>query len=176
MEELYLKLIDITDKERVIDYINELIMYGSKTDGLWYDDSESFEVMLENLKRHENYKFENYEQQETPCFQYLLIRKSDNKMVGAVSIRPYLTKRLNDDFGGNIGDSIRPTERRKGYGTQALKLAIEKCKELNPAIKKIVLGCYKYNIGSKKCIIKNGGVLVDEKISLKTMQKYEIRL
>lgn len=173
MEKLYLKKIGIEDKEKVLDYIKELVIHGSTRDGLWYTECESYEVMLENLKRHENTKFEKYDQQVNPCVQYLLIRNDDNKMVGAVSVRPYLTKRLDESYGGNIGYSIRPTERRKGYATIGLKLAIEQCKQINPN-GKIIVCCYKDNIGSRKTIIKNGGKLIEEKIGIITNQKYEI--
>ena len=40
--------------------------------------------------------------------------ESDNKIVGMISIRLKLNKALWN-FGGNIGYSIRPSERRKGY-------------------------------------------------------------
>lgn len=173
MGKLYLKKIGIEDKEKVLDYIKELVMYGSNRDGLWYTDCESYEVMLENFKRHENTKFEKYDQQVNPCVQFLLIRNDDDKMVGAVSVRPYLTKSLDESYGGNIGYSIRPTERQKGYATIGLKLAIEKCKEINPN-GKIIVCCYKDNIGSRKAIIKNGGKLIEEKIGIITHQKYEI--
>ena len=174
METLYLKLIDLEDKERVLDYIKELVASGSNLDGLWYEDSENYEQMVENLKRHENYIYKRYEQTETPCFQYLLIRKGDEKMVGAVSIRPYLTKSLDESYGGNIGYSIRPSERRKGFATIALKLAIEKCRQINPN-GDIILGCYRDNIGSRKTIINNGGKLIEEKQGVMVQQKYIIK-
>ncbi|MBQ3048138.1 MAG: GNAT family N-acetyltransferase [Clostridia bacterium] len=171
---LYLKKIELEDKEMVLDYIKELVMNGSKRDGLWYEDSKSYEIMLENLKRHENTPFTDFNQDVNPCIQYLLIRKEDEKMVGAISVRPYLTKKLDESYGGNIGYSIRPSERQKGYATFGLKLAIEKCKEINPQ-GRIVVCCYKDNIGSRKVIVKNGGLLIEEKIGIITHQKYEIR-
>lgn len=173
MCELYLKKIGIEDKERVIEYIKELVIYGSNRDGLWYEESESYEVMLENLKKHENFQFEKFDQEDTPCIQFLLIRSEDDKMVGAVSVRPYLTKRLDESYGGNIGYSVRPTERKKGYASVGLKLAIEKCKEINPE-GKIIVCCYKDNVGSRKTIVKNGGKLIKEKVGIITHQKYEI--
>lgn len=173
MSKLYLKKIELEDKERVLDYIKELIEYGSNLDGLWYEDSETYEKMVENLKRHENYIYENYEQTQTPCIQYLLIRKDDEKMVGAVSVRPYLTKSLDKSFGGNIGYSIRPTERKKGYATLGLKLAIDKCREINPNAD-IILGCFKDNTGSRKTILKNGGILIEETKGIISQQKYKI--
>ncbi|MBO5394288.1 MAG: GNAT family N-acetyltransferase [Clostridia bacterium] len=171
---LYLKKIGLDDKEIVLDSIKELVMNGSNRDGLWYEDCESYEIMLQNLKRHESTKFTDFNQDINPCIQYLLIRKEDNKMVGAVSVRPYLTKKLDESYGGNIGYSIRPSERQKGYATKGLKLAIEKCKEINPN-GKIIVCCFKDNVGSRKTILKNGGMLIEEKIGIITHQKYEIK-
>ena len=65
-------------------------------------------------------------------------------------------------------------KRRKGYATVGLRLAIEKCREINPN-GKIIVCCYKDNIGSRQAIIKNGGVLIEEKITIITQQKYEIK-
>ena len=55
---------------------------------------------------------------------------------------------------------MRPTERRKGYATAQIKLALDKCKELG--IKRVLMTCDKDNIGSAKSIINNGGVLENE--------------
>ena len=174
MDTLYLKKIELEDKDMVIDYIRELVINGSNRSGLWYEDSETYEDMVANLKRHENTPFEHYEQDVPPCFQYLLIRECDGVMVGAVSIRPYLTKHLDETFGGNIGYSVRPSERRKGYATIGLKLAVAKCRELNPLGTKIMVCCYKDNVGSRKTIIKNGGKLLEENVSMIPHQKYII--
>ena len=43
---------------------------------------------------------------------YFTVRKSDNKIVGIIDIRHALNDYLRE-FGGHIGYSIRPTERRK---------------------------------------------------------------
>lgn len=93
------------------------------------------------------------------------------ELVELISIRPYLTKSLDETFGGNIGYSVRPSERRKGYATLGLKLAVEKCKGNNPN-GKIIVCCYKDNTGSRKAIIKNGGKLIEEKQGIITRQKY----
>lgn len=79
--------------------------------------------------------------------------------VGAVNIRHYLNESLYKS-GGHIGDGIRPSERRKGYATAMIDLALEKCKELG--INKVLMTCDKTNIGSAKSIINNGGVLESE--------------
>lgn len=90
---------------------------------------------------------------------FLAVRKNDKKLVGMVNIRHY----LNDGLlltGGHIGDSVRPSERRKGYATQIIRLALNECKKLG--INKVLITCDKDNIGSAKSIQKNGGVLENE--------------
>ena len=77
--------------------------------------------------------------------------------------------------GGHIGDGIRPSERRKGYATKMISLALEECKKLG--MDKVLLVCDKDNIGSVKSIINNGGVL--ENVVLKEgklIQRYWIML
>ena len=50
-------------------------------------------------------------------------------MVGAVNIRHDLNDYLLK-YGGHIGDGIRPSERRKGYATEMIRLALEECRKL----------------------------------------------
>lgn len=80
----------------------------------------------------------------------------DDTFIGQISIRHKLTKKLKRE-GGHIGYFIRPSYRQQGYGTAALKLAIQKAKELN--IERILVTCDTTNVASKKIIEKNGGVL-----------------
>lgn len=82
-----------------------------------------------------------------------------NIFVGAVNIRHYLNEYLIQ-FGGHIGDGIRPSERRKGYATAMIRLALEECRKLG--IPKVLMTCDRDNIGSAKSIMNNGGVLENE--------------
>lgn len=82
-----------------------------------------------------------------------------NKILGVVNIR----HRLNEGLlsrGGHIGYGITPSERRKGYATEILRLALDKAKELG--IERALVTCDKDNIGSAKTITKNGGILESE--------------
>lgn len=94
--------------------------------------------------------------------------------VGAVNIRYYLNESLLLN-GGHIGDGIRPSERRKGYATKMIGLALDECRKLN--LDKILMVCDKSNIGSAKSIIKNGGILENEiETDGNIVQRYWIRL
>jgi len=86
---------------------------------------------------------------------FLAIRKIDNKIIGTIQVRHVLTKELRDDS-GNIGYGVRPTERRKGYATQMLNLALEFCRSLG--LDKVLLDCDETNIASEKTMMKCGGV------------------
>ena len=78
--------------------------------------------------------------------------------------------------GGHIGDGIRPSERRKGFATGMIRLALEKCRELG--IRQVLMTCDKDNIGSAKSIMKNGGILENEIVNEDgvTEQRYWIDL
>ncbi|KOP67416.1 GCN5 family acetyltransferase [Bacillus sp. FJAT-18019] len=85
---------------------------------------------------------------------YWLVTES-KRVVGAVNIRHKLSEKLFNS-GGHIGYGIRPSERQKGYATQLLSLALEKAKDLG--ISKVLVVCDADNMGSKKTILKNGGI------------------
>ena len=121
--------------------------------GLEYTDSYDDWLDFENrLKRA-------YGETYIPSSVFLSVRKSDNKVVGIIDVR----HQLNDvmlKWGGQIGCSVLPDERRKGYATEMLRLALEKCRELN--LTKVLICCDKENIASAKTIVANGGVLENE--------------
>ena len=83
----------------------------------------------------------------------------NNKIVGNIQVRHSLNESLLQN-GGHIGYSVRPSERRKGYATKMLALALKKCRALG--IDKVLVTCDKDNIASVKTILKNGGVLENE--------------
>lgn len=98
----------------------------------------------------------------------------DNKVVGVGSLRHYLNDYL-ENFGGHIGYSIRPTERRKGFGKKALNLLLKEAAKKD--IKKIIVTCNSDNIGSQKVIEGNNGVLVSkQELNEKNIFKYNINL
>lgn len=120
------------------------------------------------IRRNDYHDFDYYLQnleikQETngrvPDSTFFCLDVERDIFVGAVNIRHYLNDQLLFS-GGHIGDGIRPSERRKGYATAMIGLALEECKKLG--IKKVLMTCDKDNIGSAKSIINNGGILENE--------------
>ena len=90
-----------------------------------------------------------------PATQYIFVREEDDKIVGMLQIRHYFNDYL-EKYGGHIGYSVAPSERRKGHASQMLKTALPKCKELG--IDKVLITCIDNNEGSRKTILANGGV------------------
>lgn len=77
-------------------------------------------------------------------------------LVGHTNIRHELNEALLQK-NGNIGYHIAPDQRRKGYGSKILSLALDKCREFG--LEKALVTCDEDNVGSAKVIEKNGGVL-----------------
>lgn len=114
-----------------------------------------------------DYYLENLEQKEetggrVPDSTFFCLDTDRDIFVGAVNIRHYLNEQLLFD-GGHIGDGIRPSERRKGFASAMIALALEECRRLG--IGRVLMVCDKDNIGSAKSITNNGGVLENEIVS-----------
>ena len=127
-----------------------------------------------------DYYLEHLENKSTtggwvPDSVFFLMDDERNRLLGAVNIRHYLTDALLKD-GGHIGDGIRPSERRKGYATKMIHLALGECRKLG--IDRVLMICNKDNIGSARSIIRNGGVLENEITSSdgSVLQRYWIQL
>ena len=114
-----------------------------------YDEWMNFEERLSK----------KYAEDYVPSTVCLAIRERDNKMLGIIDFKHKFTDFLFN-YGGNIGYSVLPEERKKGYAKEMLRLMLEKCKEVG--VEKVLISCDKDNIASAKTIISNGGILENE--------------
>ena len=172
------RLPSLEDKEQIIDYIKEHYSYNEKSlsasNGL---TGMKYEEWVDNIKKNVNIPNGDWGKSLT----YFVF--DNKKLVGILNIRYDLSSELVNKY-GHIGYGVRPSERKKGYATKMLKYALEECKKMG--MDKVILGCYKDNIGSAKTIIKNCGILVreeDNKVNLNDCyninlisQYYEIML
>lgn len=95
------------------------------------------------------------------CSAYWLLSERE-VLLGEIHIRHRLTPAL-EDYGGHIGYMVRPGERRKGYATTMLALALEKARALG--LRRALVTCAPENVASARVIQKNGGMLISESVA-----------
>jgi len=160
MHELELHLPTLQHKTVAENFKNEFfemqepVIYGSAL----FDQMEFEQWLIHNSNnRDENTVNSGWVIATT----FFAIRKQDLKIVGMIDIRHNLKNEFLAQYGGHLGYSVRPSERKKGYATEMLKLGIEYAKSLN--IEKLMIACFSDNIPSIKTIEKCGGVLSETK-------------
>lgn len=106
---------------------------------------------------------------------YLAVRKEDNRIVGVIDLRHHINHPILGTWGGHIGYYVRPTERRKGYASEMLKLNLLNAKRLG--LEKVLVTCGADNIGSEKTILANDGVFEkDIAVKERLMKRYWITI
>jgi predicted acetyltransferase/ubiquinone/menaquinone biosynthesis C-methylase UbiE len=103
--------------------------------------------------------FEKRETLPNPDFveteQFMLDRKDDGKVLGMISFRHSLNEYLAE-YGGHVGYSVRPSERRKGYAGRMLAMCLERC--IRFGLEKVLITCMAGNEASRKTILRAGGI------------------
>ena len=142
-------------KEKAILYINELLSYNSAIHGTGFLDryleSSSYEKWLDEIR----YLEFNSDSSKVSASTFFMVDDNDF-IVGMVNIRHTLNDKLLF-HGGNIGYSIRPTERGKGYAKIALFLALKECSYLG--LTRVLITAEDNNVPSYRTIEALGGVM-----------------
>ena len=153
-ERLILRVPTEEDENLILEMVHEFKNNAEKTipGSCSIESFENYQDWLEKIEKYSNKEL--LSDGKVPSTQFIAVRKEDNKMIGFVNLRHELNDYLFK-FGGHIGASVRPSERRKGYATELIKICFEYCKELG--IKDILITCKDWNIASKTSIMKAGG-------------------
>ena len=167
----------IAYQDKAAEYIQEFYEYGSEINGTGGLDrflrESTYEAWLEKLVR--DMDIANVPENRVPGLTYFYVREADDRIVGMINIRLALNAFLRNE-GGHIGYSVRPTERRRHYGTEMLKAALKVCDVIG--IREVLVSCDKENAASAGVIKNCGGVLRREFYSEtfeETVQMYEIK-
>lgn len=177
---LFLKKPSLDDKEKYIDMISE----WKKYDGPYvpcivnYDcsrplDDLDYDAVLEVVQNYSVGKVFDYDIDHFDSSNFYFIFNNQN-LVGVGEVRHNL-KPLGQQTIGHIMCGIRPSMRRKGYASQAVKLMIEKLKDEN--VNDIILcHCVDDIISSK--FIKQLGFEFRNSISIsdKVIMRYSMKI
>lgn len=138
-------------------YRKEFFESGDSMDGT--GDLKNIPLISDWIERNRSYEHKeflppNYVTAEL----FLAVRTNDNKVVGMIQLR----HELNDflfQYGGHIGYSLCPSERRKGYAKEMLRQCLLYCR--TRGMDRVLISCLEDNVASRKTILSQGGVYED---------------
>lgn len=153
MEELTLIRPSSEYASQIMEYRQEFLDAGDSMDGC--GPLRRIEDPYEYIKTCAEYEDpRTVPSHLVPATQFFFVRKSDNRLVGMIQVRHCFNDYL-EKYAGHIGYSVRPSERRRGYAKEMLKMTLPFCREMG--LGKVLITCADGNVGSEKTILANGG-------------------
>ena len=164
---------DEDHRQEIHDYRREFLDEGSPFHGdTGLQHFEDVSEWIDYCRRHEHE--ETVPEGRAVGEQYMLVREGDSRILGMISLRPYLNDYLAE-HAGHIGYGVRPSERRKGYATLMLSMGLDRCRE--HGLESVLLVCLPENQPSRRTIVACGGVF--ERMTIggeEVMERYWISL
>ena len=140
------------------DYRREFFDHGEREiNGSARPDQLDFDRWLERLEGDARRARPDWTVVDT----YFAVREEDGAVVGTLEVRHRLETDYLAQYAGNIGYSVRPSLRRRGYATRMLELALDRARELG--LDRVMVGCYTDNLPSRTVIQRCGGQLAEVK-------------
>jgi predicted acetyltransferase len=148
-------------EQKAIEFIQEFYDHESEINGTGgldgYLEKSTYSEWL--IKVINDLDIANIPDGRVPAYTYFYVRENDDKIIGMINIRLALNDFLRKE-GGHIGYSIRPSERKRGYGTIMLQETLAFCEVIG--LCDIIITCNKSNVASSSMIKNCGGVLTHE--------------
>ena len=145
---------DASLTEQIKDYRAAFLASGESMDGtgplLRMEDTLEW-LEFNRLAEHRETVPENW----VPSEQFVFLRKRDRTIVGMIQFRHEFNEFMRE-FGGNVGYSVHPNERRKGYAKRMLTECLQICKLYG--LKRVLVTCLVENEASRRAILSCGGV------------------
>lgn len=116
-----------------------------------------YEVFLNYLESQIARKYQRISYYDTPTTIYIMYVR--DIPVGYIGLRTEIDDNWRK-WSGNFFYAIRLSERRKGYCTKMLQLALKEFKRLG--FKEVYSNASEGNTGSAKVIENNGGIFIEE--------------
>ena len=158
MEKFHFEIPSLGRKNEIIECLDEFVKYGSDINGSGGLDKiyegYTFEEALDRCLKMED---EEYAKRvgRSQAKTFLLIRESDDKIVGTINVRWNLNEAMLQ-FGGHIGFAVRPSEK-KGINKANLYLGMIEAKKVG--LDRARIDCDVKNLGSDKTLKALGGTL-----------------
>ena len=162
--------------KEIMDYKNEFLECNSSMDGtgpLRRCQSAKKFIFYTRLFESPDSVPEGY----VDSHQFMAVREEDHRVVGMIDFRHHINHPHLSEYGGHIGYSVRPSERKKGYAKEMLKQVLAFVKDYG--LSKVLVTCYENNAASEKTILSCGGIFERNTVEPKTqkvVKRYWINL
>ncbi len=156
-----------TDKNAWLDFVKDARKFYSEATPLSFKDEDHYREWLNRLiNLNIGTTLKPGEVPQSTFFMF-----DGTRIVGYLTIKRQM---INHNPIGQIYINIRPSDRKKKYGTKLMTAALNKCREIQ--LKQALVSCPEESLGGIKIIEANKGRLIETKFLKGTEIKMRIYL